>query len=184
MADCRWIGLAELQERRPAWRRLAAESAFPTAFSDPAWLLAWWESFGEGHEPWTFALEDDDGSFRGLALLALGRSALTRNLIFAGGGWNGLESLLCAADAEADFSRSLIEALAERRREWDIWRIQRLRTDSALAQTLLGGGGRLHAAAHDLRLQPFLELPADVQRPTKRSSAQSSAARSGASGAN
>ncbi len=33
---------------------------------------------------------------------------------------------------------------------------------SALARTLLDGGGALRAAAHDVRLQPFIELPDDV----------------------
>jgi len=163
MTDSRWIELSELSDRRVQWRRLAADSEFPTAFADPAWIMAWWQSFGEQHEPWTFALQDADGSFRALALLALDASSFTRNLIFAGGTWNGLESLICARGLEEQFSAALIQALAERRSEWDVWRIQRLRTDCALARALLGGGDVLHAAAHDLRLQPFVALPADVQ---------------------
>ncbi len=163
MPGCRWITLAELRERRAEWRSLAAASEFPTAFADPAWVLAWWESYGQGHEPWSLALEDGDGSFRGLALLALGKSALARTLVFAGGSWNGLETLICAPGEEAAFTKELLDALSERRRQWDVWRVQRLRTDSLLARTLLGGSGRLSAAAHDLRLQPFLELPGDVE---------------------
>lgn len=162
MTGARWIGQTELEERRVEWRRLDGESEFPTAFSDPAWILAWWRAYGAGHEPWTFAQEDADGSLVGLALLALGRSRLRRTLIFAGGSWNGLETLICRPGAEAAFTGLLMDALGERRREWDTWRVQRLRTDSALARALLDGGGRLHAAAHDLRLQPYLELPADV----------------------
>lgn len=164
MPGCRWIGLVELEDRHVEWRRLAAESEFPTAFADPAWILAWWQSFGEAHEPWTFLLEDADGSFRGLAPLALERSRLSRTIRFAGGSWNGLETLICAPGVEAEFSDLLLQALRERSKEWDLWRIQRLRTDSALARTLLNGSGSLRAAAHDLRLQPYLELPADVER--------------------
>jgi CelD/BcsL family acetyltransferase involved in cellulose biosynthesis len=163
MIHCSWIAFAELEHRRPEWRRLAAESEFPTAFADPAWVLAWWNCFGEGAEPWTFAAEDAGGAFRGLAMLALGKSRLTRSLIFAGGGWNGLQTLVCSPGVEDEFSGSLIQALAERRSEWDIWRIQRLPTDSSLAKTLLGGGDALRAAAHDLRLQPYVELPADME---------------------
>lgn len=163
MTDCRWIPFAELKERREEWRSLAAASEFPTAFSDPAWVLAWWKDYGEDHEPWTLALEDQDGTLRALALLALGSSRLARTLVFAGGSWNGLETLICAPGSEPGFAASLLEALAERRREWDMWRIQRLRTDSSLARTLLDGSGRLRAAAHDLRLQPFLELPESVE---------------------
>jgi CelD/BcsL family acetyltransferase involved in cellulose biosynthesis len=163
MPGSRWIGLAELEDRHLEWRRLAAESEFPTAFADPAWVLAWWQSFGESHEPWMFVLEDSDGSLRGLAPLALERSRLARTVRFAGGSWNGLETLICVSGSEAEFSDLLLQALCERRREWDVWRIQRLRTSSALARTLLEGGGRLRAAAHDLRLQPFLELPVDVE---------------------
>jgi CelD/BcsL family acetyltransferase involved in cellulose biosynthesis len=162
MSTARWIGPTELEERREEWRRLAAESEFPTAFSDPAWILAWWRAYGGEHEPWSFVQEDADGSLTGLALLALGHSRLTRTLIFAGGSWNGLETLICRPGSEAAFAELLLEALGERSREWDTWRVQRLRTDSALARVLLGGGGRLHAAAHDLRLQPYLELPSDV----------------------
>jgi CelD/BcsL family acetyltransferase involved in cellulose biosynthesis len=163
MPGCRWITLSELRERRDEWRALASASEFPTAFADPAWVLAWWQSYGQGHEPWSLALEDGEGSLRGLALLALGKSAFARTLIFAGGSWNGLETLICAPGCEAELSKELLEALSERRRHWDVWRVQRLRTDSALARTLLGGGGKLSAAAHDLRLQPFLELPGDVE---------------------
>ena len=163
MSKARWIPLEELERRREEWRRLAAASGFPTAFADPAWILSWWREFGEGHEPWTFAQEDADGSLSGLALLALSRSTLTRTLIFAGGSWNGLENLICLPDGEAGLVELLTSALEERRREWDTWRIQRLRTDSQLARALLGGGGRLRAAAHDLRLQPFLALPGDVE---------------------
>lgn len=163
MTECRWIELSELEDRRSEWRQLATDSEFPTAFADPAWIMAWWRSFGERHEPWTFALQDADGSLRALALLALDASSFTRNLIFAGGTWNGLETLICAPGVEAQFSRSLIQALSERRREWDVWRIQRLRTDCALAGALLGHGEALRAAAHDVRLQPFVALPANVE---------------------
>jgi CelD/BcsL family acetyltransferase involved in cellulose biosynthesis len=163
VADSRWIPFAELQSRREQWRDLARAGEFPTAFSDPAWLLSWWQSFGEQHEPWTFAREGDDGTFQGLALLALGHARFTRQLIFAGGSWNGLDTLLCLPGGEAEFSRSLIGALVERRERWDVWRAQRLRADSALARILIDGGAELRAAAHDLRLQPFLELPADVE---------------------
>jgi CelD/BcsL family acetyltransferase involved in cellulose biosynthesis len=149
MADCRWITLEELQQRRDEWRALASASEFPIAFSDPAWVLAWWESYGEGYEPWTLALDS---------------SRLARTLFFAGGTWNGLVSLICAPGCEAEFSASLIEALSERRRAWDVWRIQRLPTQSVLARTLLDGGSGLRAAAHDLRLQPYLELPAEVEQ--------------------
>lgn len=164
MADCRWISLEELRERRDEWRALASGSEFPIAFSDPAWVLAWWESYGEGYEPWTLALEDQHGSFRALALLTRHSSRLARTLLFAGGSWNGLVSLICAPGSEAEFSASLIEALSERRREWDVWRIQRLPTQSVLARTLLDDGPGLRAAAHDLRLQPYLELPGTVEQ--------------------
>jgi len=159
----RWMAFGELQQCRRQWRRLAERSDFPTAFSDPAWLLAWWQNYGEQHEPWSYAWEDEQGGLRGLALLALGRSRLTRELSFAGGSWNGLDTLVCAPGAEEEFARLLMQALSERAGEWDVWRIQRLRTDCALARMLLGRGERLRSAAHDLRLQPFLELPGDVE---------------------
>ncbi len=154
--------MEELQERRLQWRELASASEFPTAFADPAWILAWWRDYGADHEPWSLALEDDDGSLRGLALLALGQTRLTRTLTFAGGSWNGLESLICAPGTEAELCDSLTEALHDRRHEWDLWRVGRLPTASVLARELLGGAGPLRAAAHDLRLQPYLELPSDV----------------------
>ena len=144
------------------WRQLVLGSEFPTAYADPAWILAWWHHYGEGYEPWSLALEDRDGSLRGLALLARSQSPFARKLTFAGDSWNGLETLICAPGAEAELSALLTDALSERRREWDVWRVQRLPTASRLARTLLDGGGPLRAAAHDLRLQPFLDLPADI----------------------
>jgi CelD/BcsL family acetyltransferase involved in cellulose biosynthesis len=162
MPDCRWITLAELEDRQVEWRQLVLGSGFPTAYGDPAWILAWWQHYGEGYEPWSLAMEDRDGSLRGIALLARSRSPFARKLTFAGDSWNGLENLICAPGAEAEFSAGLMDALGERRREWDVWRIQRLPTASLLAHTLLDGGGPLRAAAHDLRLQPFLDLPADI----------------------
>jgi CelD/BcsL family acetyltransferase involved in cellulose biosynthesis len=162
--DAHWIPLAELEDRRAEWRALAAGSEFPTAFSDPAWVLSWWASYGAEQEPWAFAMQDDGGSLLALAVLALERSSRgTRTLTFAGGSWNGLETLICAPAREAEFAALLIDALCERRGEWDTWRVQRLRVDCSLAGALLQGDGALRAAAHDLRLQPFLELPQDVE---------------------
>jgi len=161
MQDCRWIDLGELERRRPEWRELAAHSELPTAFGDPGWILAWWRAYGEGHDPWCLALEGSDGALQGLALLARRRAHLARTLTFAGGEWNGLETLLCAPGVERDFSVLLLEELAARRRDWDVWRIRRLPTQSCLAQLLLEGHGPLKAVAHDLRLQPFLTLPQD-----------------------
>ena len=106
--------------------------------------------------------KDRKGSLRGLAPLALRRSRFAHTLTFAGDAWNGIETMLCTSDTESELSASLLQALVERRREWDVWRVQRLPTTSTLAHTLLNGGGALRAAAHDIRLQPFLALPSDV----------------------
>jgi len=163
MPGCRWITLEELTDRRAEWHELASTSELPSAFADPAWILAWWRNYGEDHDPWLYALEDREGSLRGIAPLALRRSSLARTLTLAGGAWNGLETLPCAPGAESELSTSLLEALAERCREWDVWRVQRLPTASDLARTLLDGGGALRAAAHDVRLQPFIALPKDVE---------------------
>jgi CelD/BcsL family acetyltransferase involved in cellulose biosynthesis len=158
---CRWITLDELKGRRVEWRELAAESEFPTAFADPGWILAWWRTYGEHHEPWCLALEGADGSLQALALLACRHTPFARTLTFAGGDWNGLEALLCARGVEPRFSALLLEKLAARRRDWDVLRIRRLPAQSCLAQLLLEGHGPLKASAHGLRLQPFLTLPED-----------------------
>ena len=162
MSDVRWTTLDELERRRAEWHALAAESEFPTVFVDPGWILAWWQSFGARHEPWLLALEDEAEALRGLALLALRRSRVARTLEFAGGRWNGLETLVCAPGDERELSVALTRALAERRGEWDVWRIHRLRGGCLLERTLLDGDGALRAAAHDRRLQPFVTLPQDV----------------------
>ncbi len=162
MQDWRWISLEELESRRGEWQDLASDGEFPSAFADPAWILAWWRNYGQQREPWTLALDDRAGTLRGLALMALERSRGARTLHFAGESWNGIETLLCAPGEEARISAALLEALAQRGSKWDLWRIQRLRADSVLGRELLEGDGPLRAAAHDLRVQPFLELPADV----------------------
>jgi CelD/BcsL family acetyltransferase involved in cellulose biosynthesis len=162
VARPRWIAFDELESRREEWRALARASEFPTAFADPAWVLAWWRTYGVRHDPWAFALEDSNGALRALAVLALEHSARARTLTFAGESWNGLQTPICAPGVEAELVTLLLDALCERSREWDTWKIQRLRLDSSLAQTLLDGG-RLRAAARDLRLQPYLQLPSDVE---------------------
>ncbi|MGA9874559.1 MAG: GNAT family N-acetyltransferase [Solirubrobacteraceae bacterium] len=161
MGACRWIDLKELERRRAEWRQLAVNSEFPTAFADPAWIMAWWRAYGNDQEPWCLSLEDSDESLLGLALLACRRTPLARTLTFAGDTWNGIDTLLCAPGVEPEFSTLLLNELAARRREWDVWRVRRLPTNSCLAQQLLNGHGNLKASAHDLRLQPFLTLPED-----------------------
>jgi CelD/BcsL family acetyltransferase involved in cellulose biosynthesis len=162
MPGPRWITLDELEERHVEWRELAAASEFPTAFTDPRWILPWWKHYGEGYEPWSLAIEDRAGSLRGLAMLARRRSALSRTLTVAGDRWNGLDTVLSASGAESELVASVMAALSERRREWDMWRILRLPTTSSLARSLLSGTGKLHVAAHDLRFQPFVELPGEA----------------------
>jgi CelD/BcsL family acetyltransferase involved in cellulose biosynthesis len=159
--NCRWISIEELERRRHEWHRLAVASAFPTSYLDPAWVLSWWRAYGAEAVPWCLGLEDDAGALRGLAPLALRNSGVARTLSFAGGQWNGLESLLYAPGAETELTEGLLQALDARASEWDLWRIRRLPTESSLAQRLLGSSGSLRAVAHDLRLQPFIELPPD-----------------------
>jgi CelD/BcsL family acetyltransferase involved in cellulose biosynthesis len=162
MTECRWMTLQELSARRAEWRTLARTSALPSPFSDPAWVLAWWRHYGERRQPWLLAMEDRDGSLCGIVPLSLKRSGLLRTLTFAGDEWNGLETIACDPAEESRLSESLLEALAERRREWDVWRIKRLPAACALARLLLDGGGSLRANAHDVRLQPFLAFPDEV----------------------
>lgn len=161
MTHCRWITLDELEKRRAEWHALAASCEFPSAFASPGWILAWWRAYGENHKPWCLAFEDSDGSLRGLALLACRRVALARTLTFAGGEWNGLETLLCARGFESELSGLLLQELAARRLDWDVWRVRRLPTQSHLSHLLLNGRGSIKAATHDTRLQPFITLPKD-----------------------
>ena len=60
---------------------------------------------------------------------------------------------------EPRFSALLLRELAARKQEWDVWRVQRLPVDSALARMLLSGDGALRAATHNVRQQPYLQLP-------------------------
>lgn len=162
MAGARWIELDELRQRQDEWRELAAGSAFPSIYSDPRWVLPWWRHYEGQAQPWSLALEDRSGALLGLALMASERSRAARTLSFAGGRWNGFDAPLCAAGSERELALALVAALRDRRRDWDLWRIGRTPVDSALAATLLHGEGALSAAGHDVRLQPFLELPGAV----------------------
>jgi CelD/BcsL family acetyltransferase involved in cellulose biosynthesis len=163
MPGCRWTTLEELADRRQEWRALASAGEFPSAFNDPAWVMAWWRHYGEGQEPWVFVLENAGGELSGLVMLALRRGPLARTLTFAADAWNGVETPLSAPGTEAELVAALLQALADRRRQWDAWRIGRLPTTSALADSLLHGDGELKAAAHDVRLQPFIDLPSDPE---------------------
>ncbi len=162
MSAARWTTLAELEDRREEWLRLARENEFPSAFADPRWVSTWWRHYGEDREPWLLTIEDAAGALRGLALLACEQSKLGRTLSFAAARWNGLDTLLWAPGAELEVTEAVLDALAARGREWELWRIGRLTTDSVLARTLLDGRGALRSAAHDTRLQPYVELPPEI----------------------
>ena len=159
MPACRWITLAELERRFSEWQALADAAGFPSAYASPGWILAWWQHYGAGSEPWCLAQEDEAGSLCCLALLARGNGPLVRPLRFAGGRWNGMDTLLCAPGLEEQFSAELLRALAARRSEWDLWLIQRLPATAALAGMLLEATATLRVRRPTIRLQPFLELP-------------------------
>lgn len=157
----RWIELDELERRQEEWHRLAAESSLPVIYNDPGWLLPWWQHYGTGSAPWTAALEDEEGALLGVAPLALtpGRA---RTLSFAAQEWNGIELPAVRPEHEQLFASELLTALAQRGGEWDLLRIRRLPLDAPLARLLIGGSAPVRAGAHDVRLQPYIDLPADV----------------------
>ncbi len=107
--------------------------------------------------------ENADGSLAAVAVLALSTSPIARTLTFAASEWNGIETLVCARSSEAEFAATLLAELAERRREWDFWRVRRLPRTTELARVLLDGIGELRPTASDVRLQPFIELPDSVE---------------------
>jgi CelD/BcsL family acetyltransferase involved in cellulose biosynthesis len=154
----RWATISELAARREEWRELVSRSRYPSAFADPAWVLAWFRHYGSEHEAWPLLLSDAHGNMRGLALLALHRSRLAQTLSFAGARENGMEALVCAPEDEALLAHALAEALLHRRKRWDLWRIERLPCDSDLARLLLSTERQPGVAAHDVRLQPYVEL--------------------------
>lgn len=163
MSAARWTTLEELEGRRAEWRALAEGSEFPSVFADPRWVCSWWRHYGEGKEPWTLVVEDGEGGLRGVVALACERERMGRTLSFAATRWNAFDAPLWAPGAEREVAEALLGALAERRGEWQLWRIGRLPLGSALARLLLEGRGPLRAAAHDVRLQPYLELPAEME---------------------
>jgi CelD/BcsL family acetyltransferase involved in cellulose biosynthesis len=158
----RWVETAELERRRDEWRKVARECAMPTTYGDPGWLLPWWRTYGKEAEPWWFVLERE-GVLRGVAALALTRERGMRTLRFAAEAWNGIDTPVCLANDERAFVDGLLDALAQRADEWDLWRIRRLPLGSLLARRLLGGDARLRASASDVRLQPYIPLPGDVE---------------------
>jgi CelD/BcsL family acetyltransferase involved in cellulose biosynthesis len=162
MAAARWSTLPELEDRREEWSRLAAENEFPSVFADPGWVLSWWQQYGAGKEPWLLVVEDAAGALRGLAPLVCEHGRLGRTLSFLAARWNGLDGLLWSPGAETEVAEALLDALAERRSEWELWRIGRLPLQSELARLLLGGEAALRSSAHDGRLQPYVELPGEI----------------------
>jgi CelD/BcsL family acetyltransferase involved in cellulose biosynthesis len=162
MSAARWTTLTELEDRHAEWLELARANEFPSAFADPRWVSTWWRHYGEEREPWLLAIEDAAGSLRGLAPLACEHGRAGRTLSFAAARWNGLDTLLWVPGAEREVTEAVLAALADRAGEWELWRIGRLATDSMLARTLLDAQGALRSAAHDKRLQPYVELPAEI----------------------
>lgn len=163
MSAARWTTLAELEGRRAEWLALAEAGEFPSVFSDPRWVCTWWRHYGEDKEPWALVVEDASGGLLGVVVLACERERLGRTLSFAAARWNAFDAPLSAPGAEREVAEALLQALAERRAEWQLWRIGRLPIGSVLARELLEGRAPLRAAAHDVRLQPYVELPAEME---------------------
>ena len=115
-----------------AWARLAAGA---TIFQSRPWLLAWWESFGEGAEPLVLLAYDGD-ELRGIAPFYLDA---TRTLRFIGHGHSDYNDLLAADDAAAD---ALVAALLEQADRFERAELTNLTEKGALRARLLAQSRR------------------------------------------
>ena len=134
--------LDELLKVSKSWEKLLANYPLATTFSTPAWLGAWWRSFGTGQE--LLAV----GFFANSHLVALAPFSLTpvrvaksvslRQLRLMGDGSNDSDNLDLPAQPgfEDRFAAALLEFLEHERKSWDFAELNTLPPQSPGANAL------------------------------------------------
>ncbi|HZG42201.1 MAG TPA: GNAT family N-acetyltransferase [Longimicrobium sp.] len=153
-----------LRALAPEWAALWARSPGATPFQHPAWLVPWWECFGEqpGWRLWTLAIRAGD---RLVAVAPLfihpGPDPRFRQLSPVGvGNSDYLGPIVDPADGGGAIAAILEHLLAHAER-WDLCDLEELRAGDPLLAAPMPGG--LGAEASPQSTCPVLALPDDAE---------------------
>jgi CelD/BcsL family acetyltransferase involved in cellulose biosynthesis len=132
--------IAALHGLQTEWERLEREVDSATIYQTWAWVVSWYEHFGEGKRLQVLAARDADGRLAGV--VPLSTTSLTpvgpRLLHFLGRG-NGLTEYVDAL-LRPDLAGAIVDAVFERtdrdRRRWDLWALPSAPVESPLVRGL------------------------------------------------
>lgn len=108
--------LSALRAIADPWRDLAESRG--NAFVTPEWFFAWFNHYGEGHQPMVPVVWHEDGSLAGLMPLVLSLSNRPRTLRFAGANLGDRFHPVAAEGDEERVARAAAAALDRERRRW------------------------------------------------------------------
>jgi CelD/BcsL family acetyltransferase involved in cellulose biosynthesis len=133
-----YSSLRALENLRPAWNRLLAETPNGTAFNSWEWLVPWWHAFAKNQELLVLAFWNLHGDLVGLAPLEIHTSRIVpglryRLLRFMGDGSGDSDNLdfLIRPGYEAQVTRSFFDYLDVETRSWDCCQLNTIPDESA-----------------------------------------------------
>jgi CelD/BcsL family acetyltransferase involved in cellulose biosynthesis len=133
--------LDELIALRATWDELLSRYPAATTFSTWEWLSCWWRCFGKNQQLLVLAMFDS-GSLVGLAPFSISRehegwfSLRVVRLMGDGSGDSDNLDLPVRPGFERAFAEAILQELRQRRREWDVCRLNTLPPDSLVAGCL------------------------------------------------
>lgn len=161
-------GHREFLDLEEEWNALAAESEVETVFQRHEWASAWWKAEGERSRLFVIVVR------RGSELVAIAPLCIVerqqallrfRHLQFLGAPAADYADFLVKGDRQPCIAVILDEIL-RRRRLWDVFEINHLRTDSPNGAVLRAELSRKGAAFSEgpHRVSPYLPLPPDPEQ--------------------
>jgi CelD/BcsL family acetyltransferase involved in cellulose biosynthesis len=150
-----------LKEISAPWQRLCEKCYYSTPFQSPAWIVPWWERFASGKLR-TLALWSGD-DLAGLAPLYShpGLDGVTRQITFLGTGNTDYLDILVDPGVIPQGVETILNALGQRRSEWDECDFLDLKGDSPLLSATVPVGFR--AKVGPLAVCPVALLPGTME---------------------
>lgn len=151
---------SDLAAMEGEWRRLEAAAAPANIFLTWEWMAAWRAHIAPRDDLRILLVKSESGDLVGIAPFVLRRQRLWRELVFMGCTVAAPDHLDCIA--EDGWQRPVGAAVAKwlspaARPEWDIVRLDGMRTESALVETLLSSVPRRMTAMWSIEC-PFVPL--------------------------